>query len=134
MKRLTLVIAAGALALGLAACSSASAGQPAPTGPAAGGSAAGSATPAVVVSARGLKFEQQQVTAPAGIPFALEFDNHDSAPHNVAIVGPDGAAVFSGDVFGGDGSKVYDVPALKAGTYTFRCDVHPDMTGTLTVR
>jgi len=26
------------------------------------------------------------------------------------------------------------VPALPAGTYTFACSVHPNMTGTLTVR
>jgi hypothetical protein len=27
----------------------------------------------------------------------------------------------------------YDVPALPAGTYSFRCDVHPDMSGELAV-
>jgi plastocyanin len=26
------------------------------------------------------------------------------------------------------------VPALPAGTYTFACSVHPNMTGTLTVK
>jgi len=27
----------------------------------------------------------------------------------------------------------YDVPALAPGSYFFRCDVHPDMAGELTV-
>ena len=32
-------------------------------------------------------------------------------------------------------SITYNVPALKAGTYTFLCDVHPQiMIGTLTIR
>jgi len=28
---------------------------------------------------------------------------------------------------------VYNVPALKAGTYSFVCSVHPNMTGTLKI-
>jgi plastocyanin len=31
-------------------------------------------------------------------------------------------------------TKVYQVPALPAGTYGFVCSVHPNMTGTLTVK
>ncbi len=32
-------------------------------------------------------------------------------------------------------SKVtYQVPALAAGTYTFVCEVHPDMKGTITAQ
>ena len=30
-------------------------------------------------------------------------------------------------------TKVYDVPALPAGAYTFVCTVHPTMTGTATL-
>jgi plastocyanin len=30
-----------------------------------------------------------------------------------------------------DGEIVYDIPALKAGTYYFRCDLHPDMRGAI---
>ncbi len=39
-------------------------------------------------------------------------------------------AKFQGDIFAG-GTRVYSVPALAAGTYYFRCDVHPDMNGTI---
>ena len=28
----------------------------------------------------------------------------------------------------------YQVPALAAGTYTFLCEVHPDMKGTITAQ
>ena len=42
--------------------------------------------------------------------------------------------MFNGDIFNGVATKDYDVPALKAGTYTFACAVHPTMTGTLTVK
>jgi plastocyanin len=29
---------------------------------------------------------------------------------------------------------VYEVPAIPAGTHRFRCDVHPEMAGTVTAR
>jgi plastocyanin len=29
---------------------------------------------------------------------------------------------------------VYDVPALPAGSYTFACTVHPNMTGSITAQ
>ena len=37
--------------------------------------------------------------------------------------------VFGSDPFSGPAVVVYNVPALAAGTYFFRCDVHPDMAG-----
>lgn len=37
-------------------------------------------------------------------------------------------------VFGGASHRLYNVPALAAGTYTFKCAVHPGMSGTLTVQ
>jgi plastocyanin len=40
--------------------------------------------------------------------------------------------VFKGDILAAKQID-YQVPALAAGTYSFVCEVHPDMKGTLTV-
>ena len=88
----------------------------------------------VAISALGIKFEQTAVTAPAGKPFQISFDNKDAGtPHNVAIHVGDigGAEVFKGEIFNGVATQVYDVPALNAGAYAFVCTVHPTMIGTL---
>jgi plastocyanin len=127
MRRLASVLAIAALAVSLAACSAANAEGPA--------SPAASAGPgAVHIDAKNISFTQSSVTAPAGRAFQVVFTSQDSAPHNVTIIGPDGSAAFTGDVINGPASTVYSVPALKAGTYTFRCDIHPNMTGTLVVQ
>jgi plastocyanin len=41
---------------------------------------------------------------------------------------------FEGSVFNGPATRWYPVPALAPGTYFFFCDVHPAMTGSLTVK
>jgi plastocyanin len=127
----------------VAACTQASAGWtyvPAPSkapAPSASGSAepSGSANPNVVqISAFGIKYEQTTVTAPAGTPFQISFDNKDpGTPHNVSIHTGDanGPEIFKGTVFNGVEVRVYDVPALDAGAYAFVCTVHPTMIGTL---
>ena len=90
-------------------------------------------TPAVTVdlSAHNSAFEQTSLTVPAGVPYAIDFNNKDSVPHNVNIAG--GPAGSKTDIVSGPGERVFVLPALPAGTYTFHCDVHPSMTGTITV-
>ena len=128
MKRLTLTIGLLALAAVLAACSGASAQGDKPTTPT--GSPSG---PSVAVVAKDLKFVTPAVTVKASTAFAIDFDNQDGAPHNIAISDASGAKVFKGDIV--SSSKVtYQVPALAAGTYSFICEVHPDMKGTITAQ
>jgi plastocyanin len=112
--------------LALVACSGASgAGGPPPSAPAGG----------AVITASNLAFDRQQLDVPAGQPFALLFENREAAPHNVRIY-DDGVdqPLFSGETFGGPGSRTYGVPAIPAGIHRFRCDVHTDMKGTVTAR
>jgi cytochrome c oxidase subunit 2 len=88
----------------------------------------------VEVTAKDVQFIEQELRAPAGVPFAIEFRNDDNAiPHDVGIRPPGGATIFQGETFNGIDSRTYAVPAIDAGTYEFFCSVHPNMVGTLTV-
>ena len=118
---------------GASASPSGSAG--ASVGPSGSATASGPAGGSVSIVASGIAFTTTDVTAPAGTPFVISFDNQDAAtPHNVAIHDASGAEVFKGEIFNGVATKDYQVPALSAGTYQFVCSVHPTMTGTLTVQ
>jgi len=124
---------------GSGAPSAAPSGGAAPSGAPAGSPAAsGGATGSVLeLSASGIAFDKTDLTAPAGVAFQIKFTNNDAGiPHNVAIHkdSPTGAIVWQGEIFSGVDSRTYDVPALPAGTYGFSCVVHPNMTGTLTVK
>jgi plastocyanin len=90
---------------------------------------------ALTIAADDLAFSTRTLSAPADEPFQIAFDNQEGAPHNVAIYGDDSATekVFGSDPFSGPAVVTYDVPALAPGSYFFRCDVHPDMAGELTV-
>jgi mono/diheme cytochrome c family protein/plastocyanin len=110
---------------------------PAPSGsatPAPSGSG-GAVETTLKVAALNIAYDVSELEAPADQPFAIEFDNQDAGiPHNVAIKDASGAAVFTGDIFNGVETRTYQVPALPAGTYTFFCTVHPNMTGTMTIK
>ena len=150
MRPVRLLVVAILSAALVGACTTASAGwtyAPAPTkaaasagasgGPSAGTSAepSGSANPNVVmISATGIQYDQQTVTAPANTPFQIQFANNAAGtPHNVTIHqgGATGAELFKGEIFNGVETRTYDVPALDAGQYAFVCTVHPTMVGTL---
>ncbi len=86
----------------------------------------------VPLVASGNAFDRSTVGVEANRSFSLVFENRDGAQHNVSIAPAGGGApLFVGEIFGGPAARVYSVPALAAGRYTFRCDVHPEMTGTL---
>ena len=126
MKRILLALGLVALAVVSAACSTAAAKPSAPSGPLADG-------PTVV--AKDMKFQTTTVEVKADTAFTLHFDNQDSAPHNVGIYADSSAAtpLSVGEVVTSTKAD-QAVPALKAGTYFFRCDVHHDMTGTIVAK
>ena len=117
------------------ASSPAPSGSAAPSGaPAPSGSTAPSGT-VLEISAQNVAFSTDTLSAPAGVPFTIRFDNQDaSIQHNVEIKDSTGAVAFKGEIFAGVGQRDYAVPALAAGTYQFLCTVHPNMTGTLTAQ
>jgi plastocyanin/cytochrome c553 len=128
-----------------AAASAAPAGSGAPTAsaapsgaPAGSPAASGGATGTVLaLTAASIAFDTTDLTAPAGVAFQIKFTNNDAGiPHNVAIHtgSPTGPIVWQGAIITGVATQTYDVPALPAGTYGFTCVVHPNMTGTLTVK
>jgi mono/diheme cytochrome c family protein/plastocyanin len=113
---------------------------PAPSGgaasPSASAAAASQATGATVINetAQGIAFQQTDLSAPADTAFTIHFDNQDASTlHNMVIKDAGGNTVFTGDLITGPAQADYQVPALKAGDYTFVCQVHANMTGTLHV-
>jgi plastocyanin len=105
---------------------------PAPTSGGGGGSGV-----LIKISAQNIAFDTDTLEVPADTPFQIEFANNDPGiPHNVAIHEgtPTGPEIWKGEIFNGVETRVYDVPALPAGTYGFICTVHPNMAGTLTAK
>lgn len=126
MKRIVLTFGLIVLAAVSAACSTAAA-QPIPSGP------IDQNGPTIV--AKDMKFSQASVEVKAGTNVTVHFDNQDNAPHNLAIYTDSSASTpvsVGGVVTAAKADQV--LPALKPGTYFFRCDVHHDMTGTIVAK
>jgi plastocyanin len=130
MQHLIRITGLTALALIAVACGG---GGPT-TAPATGGpSASAPASAGNVVVARNVAFQTAALSVKAGAPTEIVLDNQDSAPHNLAIRDGGGATLFKGEIV--TATRVaYAIPALGAGVYTFFCEVHPNMTGTLNVQ
>lgn len=74
-------------------------------------------------------FDRSELTVIADAPFAIRFENLDVGPHNVSVRG--GLTALVGEIFTGPAERTYYFASLPQGTYTFLCDVHPEMRGTL---
>jgi plastocyanin len=133
MKRVIHVVALAGLAALTVACSSGSGSTPAPTTVSSPGASAPAGSGTTIV-AKDIAFNPTSLTIPADTATTITLDNQDSAPHNIAIKDASGAQVFKGEIQGGQGKIDYSLNALPAGAYTFWCEVHPNMTGTLTVQ
>lgn len=134
-----LLLSSGVLPNSGGGSATASGAPQASSGGGGGGGAAPSAAPSlpaadVTVTAEGIQFTTTAITIPAGKAFTLAFDNRDGVQHNIVIKDSSGSALFTGDIVTGPKVTVYNVPAIPAGTYTFVCAIHPNMTGTATAK
>jgi len=127
MKRLILSLGLVVLAAVTAACSGSASQAPASSGP---------VDPnAPVITAQNMAFSPTTLDVTANKAFSLTLDNKDGAPHNVAIYTDSSASssISVGEIVSSS-TSTQQVPALKPGTYFFRCDVHHDMTGTINAK
>jgi plastocyanin len=67
----------------------------------------------------------EDITVPVGTTVVVR--NDDSAPHTWTA---DDGAFDSGNI---DGGGTFEFTFTEAGTFAFHCNVHPSMTGTITV-
>ncbi|HVE75483.1 MAG TPA: cupredoxin domain-containing protein [Actinomycetota bacterium] len=90
----------------------------------------------VEVSAKDSKFDKSELRFTADKETELELNNLDATqPHNVSIyeTAESTTPLFEEQSFVGPKKVKWKVPALKAGNYYFKCDVHPNMNGQVVV-
>lgn len=92
--------------------------------------------PVETLEAVGLAWRPVRLDLPAGVPATIVVDNRDPGiPHGLEVRRlDDGAVVFLGEIAIGPVSTRYLLPGLVSAAYTFRCPVHPTMTGEIFVR
>jgi cytochrome c oxidase subunit 2 len=95
-----------------------------------------SGAPVLKVTALNIAYDTKDLTVAANAPFVIEFKNDDpsSITHDIDIRDSSGTVVANQDTIPGGTTKDYSYTPLAAGTYTFFCSIHPNMTGTLTVQ
>lgn len=119
-----------AIALVVGACSSAAS---TPGSDASAPAEAASPVTSATITAKNVDYEPKALTLAPGVPIRLVFQNDDAGvPHNLHVSGS-GQDVVKGDVVTGRATQNLDLGPLQPGGYTFKCDVHPNMTGTITV-
>jgi plastocyanin len=89
------------------------------------------------LTAQGFAFDKSTLTVPAGASVTMNLTNGDAGvPHNFALYdGPAlGKSFFVGRLVTGPAMATYTFTAPTVpGTYFFRCDVHPSMSGSFVV-
>jgi plastocyanin len=91
----------------------------------------------VSITAKNFAFSTNSITAPRGAQVTVSFDNQDQGiPHNVAFYTSAAAtqSIYKGQIVTGPAQSTFTFTAPSTpGTYFFRCDVHPQMSGNFVV-
>jgi plastocyanin len=107
-----------------------------------GGPANGGGPVSVTIVAKNILFDKRSLSANAANEFTVTLDNQDAGVlHNIAFYTNRSASSplvpgqSVGQVFAGVAQQTYKFTPPRAGSFFFRCDVHPDtMTGSFVVR
>ena len=135
MRRLPIPALAVAALIALAGCSSGSTSSPnvpasavAPSAAASSAASAAASAPAAGAAAVAIKdFAFNPQTTQAKVGETITWTNQDSTAHTVTL---DDKSVDSGNVAP---SATYSHAFTQAGTFTYHCSIHTQMTGTITV-
>lgn len=127
--RAALLAGGSALAFGLAACGGSSGGSPTSASCSAGTAAVsqGGSPGATVDATDNLAFNPQNVTVNVGQ--VLQWKNTGQIAHTVTFSGAQ--SCLTDDTL--SGGATWDVTFNQAGTFDFKCTIHPQMTGVVTV-
>jgi plastocyanin len=90
----------------------------------------------VSITAKNLKFNRRVLELRADSPSILRFKNDDRDAHNVDIYTDTSydKSLFSFDAIPGPFRQDFQFTSPPAGKYVFKCDVHPQMRGTVVVK
>ena len=118
----------GAVDTGNTAPTPAGASEPAGSAPAAGGGGCSTSSDAgaAAVAIENFAFNPAEVTAAVGE--TITWTNSDSAGHTATL--DDGSCDTGTIAPDASGGLVFDT----AGTYTYHCTIHPNMTGSITIQ
>ena len=130
MQRLRLLVVLAALIVGLGACGGGDDDDGGGGGgdDAAGdasGDASGSSEPADVITIKGSTFSGVETVADGA---TIEVRNEDGFQHTFT---PDNSGDFQSAALEGGASATIEMPG--PGTYSYHCNIHPSMTGEITV-
>lgn len=92
-------------------------------------------TEATIVAVN-IQFDTDSMELAANAEVTVTFDNQDAGvPHNWAMYTDESASqeIFVGEIFPGPEVREHAFTTPEPGEYYFRCDVHPNMQGTVTV-
>ena len=123
LRIITLVFAVAAL-VALAGCGGSAASPPATGGSTSAPAGSDSAAPGTAVTIANFTFSPTDVTVKVGD--SVTWTNNDSAAHTVAFADFDSGQIAPGATY----THKFDT----AGTFDYKCSIHPSMTAKVTVQ
>ena len=121
LPRSRAAVAAVTAALALAACGNSGSAEKKPAGaPTAEGTR---------IDMKDIEYVPKAATVEVGKP--VTWTNSDSVPHTVTAENAPGGKLDSGSIAAGD---TFEYTFKEAGTVEYVCTIHPNQTGTLTIK